>query len=196
MKKSVFLSLAALLLSIASYAQQPVKAEAGVNEIPSAEQIAQRRADRLKQQLLLGQDQYKKVYKLCLEQAEQDVARMKQQQAEREKMAAAMKGILNDAQYERFEQMQASQHGRRHPQGAMHRNAPQSRCDKTAQCHGKPCCDKAGKGTPRGVEKSDGDSVKAGGAKRVMQKGERVRMIGDPRRNQNAYNYIEGAAEN
>lgn len=204
MKKSLFLTIAALLFGIAAYAQQPVESADKAPEMPTAEQIAQRRADRLKKQLLLGQDQYKKVYKLCLEQAEKDVERMKQLKAEKESMQNAMKGILNDAQYERFEQMQdAPRQGRFQHQRGMHH--PQKPCgEKVGKCpegkpccnmEGKPCCDKGGKQAPQ-PKAGDGDSTRAGESKYKLEKGQRMRMVGDPRRNQNAYNYIEGAAEN
>lgn len=196
MKKTLFLTLAALLFGLAAYAQQPVKSDDKVAQMPTAEQIAQRRADRLQQQLLLGKDQYKKVYKLCLEQAERDVARMQQQKAEKESMSKAMKGILNDAQYERFEQIQNTpRYGRFHNHRGMQ---PQQKpcCDKATRCaEAKPCCKKGGQPVPA-KDVAEVNDVKSGSAKYDIQKGDRIRMVGDPRRNQNAYNYIEGAAEN
>lgn len=197
MKKYVFLAIAAILFGFASFAQQPVKPEGNAPQMPSAEQIAQRRADRLQQQLLLGKDQYKKVYKLCLEQAERDVARMQQQKAEKQSMAKAMKGILNEAQYERFEQMQnAPRHGHFGPRGGMNHKPHPANCDNASKCpKGKPYCNKCEQPMPRRDVKAD-DSVKMGEKKYNPQKGERMRMVGDPRRNQNAYNYVEGAAEN
>lgn len=109
MKKSFYLMAVALVISVVSFAQpaQQDKLPARQQrEMPTVEQMARMKADRMKKQLLLGNDQYDKVYKLCLEQAEAELARMKQIKAEQEQMAAKMKGILNEAQYERFEQMQ------------------------------------------------------------------------------------------
>lgn len=60
----------------------------------------------MREQYLLGEDQYDKVYKLCLKQAKQNEARHKEIIAEREQMSKDMKGILNDAQWERYEKNQ------------------------------------------------------------------------------------------
>lgn len=108
MKKRVYMMVAALTMCVASFAQTPQTQDAPAQQkqMPTVEEMARMRADRMKQQLLLSNDQYDKVYKLCLEQAEADQARMKQIKAEREAMAAKMKGLLNETQYERFEQMQ------------------------------------------------------------------------------------------
>lgn len=109
MKKYFCLMAAALMISAASFAQpaqQDRRPAPQPKEMPTVEEMAKMKADRMKQQLLLGKEQYDKVYKLCLEQAEAELARMKQIKAEKERMAAGMKGILNETQYERFEQMQ------------------------------------------------------------------------------------------
>ena len=105
MKKSIIVSLFALLFSVASFAQEaeqkPVEFKA-----PTVEQIAKRRADMMRHQYLLGNDQYDKVYKLCLKQAKKDAARWEEMKKEREQMNKDMKGILNEAQWERYEHNQ------------------------------------------------------------------------------------------
>ena len=106
MKKSIYLSLIALLFSVASFAQEANNEQANERKAPTVEEIAKRRADRLRNELLLGNDQYDKVYKLCLQKAKKDKARQEDMQAEREAFNKNMKGILNEAQNERFEQMQ------------------------------------------------------------------------------------------
>ena len=119
MKKSIYLSLIALLFSVASFAQEANNEQANERKAPTVEEIAKRRADRLRNELLLGNDQYDKVYKLCLQKAKKDKARQEEMQAEREAFNKDMKGILNEAQSERFEQMQKPR--MRGPQPQMQR---------------------------------------------------------------------------
>ena len=106
MKKSIYLSLIAIIFSVASFAQEANKEQTNERKAPTVEEIAKRRADRLRNELLLGNDQYDKVYKLCLAQAKKDKARQEEMKAEKEAFAKDMEGILNEAQNERFEQMQ------------------------------------------------------------------------------------------
>ena len=103
MKKSLFILIAALSVSAAS-AQQAENKQPEPKQAPSAEKMAKMQADRMKQQLLLGNDQYDKVYKLCLKKAQKQIARMEEIKKEQEQMNADMKKILNEAQYERYEQ--------------------------------------------------------------------------------------------
>ena len=131
MKKSIYLSLIALLFSVASFAQEANNEQANERKAPTVEEIAKRRADRLRNELLLGNDQYDKVYKLCLAQAKKDMARREEMKAEKEAFNKNMKGILNEAQSERYEQMQKPR--MRAPQHNMQRrkvdfrNGPQLR---------------------------------------------------------------------
>lgn len=119
MRKSIYLSLIALLFSVASFAQEASNEQTNERKAPTVEEIAKRRADRLRNELLLGNDQYDKVYKLCLQKAKKDKARQEEMQAEREAFNKDMKGILNEAQSERFEQMQKPR--MRGPQPQMQR---------------------------------------------------------------------------
>ena len=105
MKKSIFISIFALLVSVSAFAQEPEK-KAPEFKAPSVEEVAKHRADMMRQQYLLGKDQYDKVYKLCLKQAKKDAERREEMNKEREQMNKEMKGILNDAQWERYEKMQ------------------------------------------------------------------------------------------
>lgn len=131
MKKSIYLSLIALLFSVASFAQEANNEQANERKAPTVEEIAKRRADRLRNELLLGNDQYDKVYKLCLQKAKKDKARQEEMKAEKEAFNKNMKGILNEAQSERYEQMQKPR--MRAPQHNMQRrkvdfrNGPQLR---------------------------------------------------------------------
>ena len=109
MKKSLIISIFALLVSVSAFAQAPEK-KAPEFKAPSVEEVAKRRADMMRQQYLLGKDQYDKVYKLCLKQAKKDAARMEEIKKEREQMNKDMQGILNDAQWEKYEKMQKAPH--------------------------------------------------------------------------------------
>lgn len=106
MKKSIYLIAAALLLSLSSQAQQQNDKADEAKQAPTAEQMAKWQADRMKQQYLLGNDQYDKVYKLCLKRAEKQIARQNEMKKEQQQMNAEMKKILNETQYERYEQNQ------------------------------------------------------------------------------------------
>ena len=119
MRKSIYLSFIALLFSVASFAQEASNEQANERKAPTVEEIAKRRADRLRNELLLGNDQYDKVYKLCLQKAKKDKARQEEMQAEKEAFNKNMKGILNEAQSERYEQMQKPR--MRGPQPQMQR---------------------------------------------------------------------------
>lgn len=131
MRKSIYLSFIALLFSVASFAQEASNEQTNERKAPTVEEIAKRRADRLRNELLLGNDQYDKVYKLCLQKAKKDKARQEEMKAEREAFNKDMKGILNEAQSERYEQMQKPR--MRAPQHNMQRrkvdfrNGPQLR---------------------------------------------------------------------
>lgn len=107
MKKLLFILLATLTVSVVS-AQQAENKQPEPKKAPNAEQMAKMQADRMKQQLLLGNDQYDKVYKLCLKKAQKQIARMEEMKKEQEQMMADMKKILNETQYERY-QMQRNQ---------------------------------------------------------------------------------------
>lgn len=104
MKKAIYLIAIMLIAVVSVSAQESRKPEA--NKKPTAEQIAKFKAERLRKELLLGNDQYDKVYKSCLKQAKEQIKRMEQIAKERKQMNEEMKDILNEAQYERFEKMQ------------------------------------------------------------------------------------------
>lgn len=106
MKKTIIFSLVTLLFTTTLFAQQTQEQNTPEKRVPTVEEIAKRKADHMREQYLLGKDQYDKVYKLCLKQAKKDEARHKEIKSEREQMAKDMKGILNDAQWERYEKNQ------------------------------------------------------------------------------------------
>ena len=105
MKKSIILSLIALMISVAAFAQ-PKPQGAHERKAPSVEEIAKRHADFMQKAYKLDKGQYDKVYKLYLKQAKKNEARMKQIKKEREQMNKGMKGILNQEQWAKYEKMQ------------------------------------------------------------------------------------------
>ena len=106
MKKYLCMMALALMIGAGARAQENVERKNAQKEPPTVEQMAKREADRMRRQLLLGDDQYDKVYKICLKRAEAQRKRMEQMRKERKEESEQMKGILNDAQYERYEQLQ------------------------------------------------------------------------------------------
>ena len=211
MKKSIIITITALLFSVTAFAQQTP--EAPKREMPTVEQIAKRKAERLRQQLLLGDKQYDKVYKLCLAQAEKDVQRMQQMKAEKEQMAADMKGILNEAQYEKFVQMQNPPRFKKFP---PRRDMPQwgDKCDKKggnacdkATCDKATCdkatCDKKCKNGKKCDKQGDKGADTRGTAGERVRPERRVAVelteglpaVEDQHRNKHAYHYSEGATD-
>ncbi|MBQ1958343.1 MAG: hypothetical protein II353_05725 [Alistipes sp.] len=133
MKKTIIISLVSLFLSTSIFAQQAEEQKLPEKQAPTVEQIAKRNADRMREQYLLGKDQYDKVYKLCLKQAKKDEARHKEIKSEREQMAKDMKGILNDAQWERYEKNQKRPAMLRHQkQGPQQRGFMMRQANKRA----------------------------------------------------------------
>lgn len=106
MKKRIYFIAIMLMATITVSAQEQSNDAKQQGQAPTAEQIAKFKADKMKKELLLGNDQYEKVYKVCLKQAKEQIKRMKQIEAERKQMRDEMKGILNEAQYEHFVKMQ------------------------------------------------------------------------------------------
>ena len=126
MKKYLFVMALSLVMGAAAYAQEaPEQTER--KDPPTVEEMAKMKADRMKRQLLLGNDQYDKVYKLCLKQAEAQRKLMEQMKKEQDEMSQQMRGILNEAQYERYEQLQSFRKDRRMPARSDGRFAPARR---------------------------------------------------------------------
>ena len=154
MKKYLCMMALTLVMGAAA-AQEPDQQQP--RQAPTVEQMAKMKADRMKQQLLLGDDQYDKVYKLCLKQSEAQQKRMEQMKKEQEEMSQQMKGILNDAQYERYEQLQSAR---------MHRRMQGN--------NGKP---RFGMGRPAGMD-NDGMAPAP-----MRKKGPTIDVRNDPHRN-------------
>ena len=91
MKKKIFAAVTALCLMAGTsvFAQQQNKSDAP-KERPTAEQMAQRKTDRMTEQLKLTEAQAKQVYAINL-------AQIKEMIAQREKMEAARKAEADAA---------------------------------------------------------------------------------------------------
>lgn len=129
MKRSI-LFVAALFLSISLHAQQTTEQQQQQPQAKqplTAEEIAKKQAEHMKQRFMLGEDQYDKVYKACLKRAQQQVERRKQMEAEKEAFAKDMKGILNETQYAHFEKAQQRNVGKQGGKFAQRRGQMQGR---------------------------------------------------------------------
>ena len=103
MKKVIYLIAIMLVAAISVSAQAPVRHN--VMQKPSAEQIAKNKAERMRKELALDNNQYKKVYKVYFKQAKEQAKRMEKMQKERKKLEMEMKVILNEVQYKRYLEM-------------------------------------------------------------------------------------------
>ena len=103
MKKVIYLIAIMLVAAISVSAQAPVRPNA--MQKPSAEQIAKNKAERMRKELVLDNNQYNKVYKLYFKQAKEQARRMEKMEKERKKMEMEMKVILNEVQYKRYIEM-------------------------------------------------------------------------------------------
>ena len=92
-----------LVAAISVSAQAPVRHN--VMQKPSAEQIAKNKAERMRKELALDNNQYNKVYKVYFKQAKEQAKRMEKMEKERKKLEMEMKVILNEVQYKRYLEM-------------------------------------------------------------------------------------------
>ena len=143
MKKVIYLIAIMLVAAISVSAQAPIRHNA--MQKPSAEQIAKQRAERMRKELALDNNQYNKVYKIYFKQAKEQAKRMEKMQKERKKFEMEMKVILNDVQYKRYLEMKrparynkrpAQKMGFNKPDGAL-KPAPHKEF-KSRPMHGKP----------------------------------------------------------
>lgn len=107
MKKGIICIMLAMAISATASAQNkdernaPRPAHKPAKEL-SIEDIAKQRADRMRRELLLGNEQYDKVYKLMLKKVEKENRRKAEAKAEDEALNKDMAKILNEAQLERY----------------------------------------------------------------------------------------------
>ena len=92
-------------------------------ERPTAEQMAQRKTDRMVEKLNLNEDQSKQLYELNLQEVKDMQAQHERMRAARKAKAEKMQKILTPEQFEQWKQMQGPKPGMGHgPQ--MERDAP------------------------------------------------------------------------
>ncbi len=188
--KTRFYLLAVILMASITISAQGRNIHKEGKRIPSVEQIAKHKAEMMRRELLLGNEQYDKVYKICLKQAKEQVKRMKQVEAERKQMKAEMKGILNEAQYKRFEQMHQRHmhHKNMHRKGhnakfndkrGFERNTPPANFHRPPKYMGesplKPAPEGSFRPRPKQWEPAQGG----------------IEMYGDPKKDKNMYKDIQ-----
>lgn len=105
MKKSIIISIIALLISVVSFAQNTAH-KSKEHKAPSVEQIAKFNADHKRKVLNLNDTQYQKLYKLYLKQAKKQKAQMAKMKKEHEKMNAQLKKIFTAEQWVKYEKIQ------------------------------------------------------------------------------------------
>lgn len=120
--KKIFFTLITVMISIVSFAQQPV----GQRREFKPEDTAKRRADQVKEAAKINDEQYKKVYGLFFEQAKAWQEKMKEaqqgggrpqfnreeMQKQREATTKALKEILTEEQYQAYEKAEKERRGR------------------------------------------------------------------------------------
>lgn len=143
MKKVIYLIAIMLVAAISVSAQTPIRHNA--MQKPSAEQIAKQRAERMRKELALDNNQYNKVYKVYFKQAKEQAKRMEKMQKERKKFEMEMKVILNDVQYKRYLEMKRPARYNKRPAHKMGFNKPDGALKpaphinfKSRPMHGKP----------------------------------------------------------
>ena len=143
MKKVIYLIAIMLVAAISVSAQAPIRHNA--MQKPSAEQIAKQRAERMRKELALDNNQYNKVYKVYFKQAKEQAKRMEKMQKERKKFEMDMKVILNDVQYKRYLEMKRPARYNKRPAHKMGFNKPDGAQKpaprinfKSRPMHGKP----------------------------------------------------------
>ena len=136
MKKKIFAAAMALCLmaGTSAFAQQQNKPEAP-KERPTGEQMAQRKTDRMTEQLKLNEAQAKQVYAINLAQVREMIAQREKMEAARKAEAEKMKSILTTEQFVQWSQMQAPRPGQRG-------HGPQMMKKGDRRGGGKECCDK------------------------------------------------------
>ena len=107
MKKRIFAVAAALCLlaGTGAFAQDSKKAPM-MKERPTAEQMAQRKTERMTEKLNLSEKQSKQLYEVNLQDIKEMQAQAEQMRAYRKTQAEKMKGILTPEQFEQWKQMQ------------------------------------------------------------------------------------------
>lgn len=121
-----------LLAGTGAFAQNQNK-ERMRREMPTAEQMAQRKADRMKEKLNLTEAQTKQIYDYNLQQVKEMQSMREQMRAARQAEDEKMKSILTPEQYTQWKQAQGPECS---PRGREARKG--HGCKQRAACD-KPC---------------------------------------------------------
>lgn len=130
MKKKIFAAAVALCLMAGTGAfAQNQNQQRMRRDMPTAEQMAQRKTDRMKEKLNLTEEQTKQVYDYNLQEVKQMQSMREQMRAARQAEAEKMKSILTPEQYKQWTEAQGPKCGRGHEmrKGRGHKGAD---CDK------------------------------------------------------------------
>lgn len=193
MKKNLICIMICIAIGASAMAQQkakPAQQPKPVKEL-SAEDIAKQRAERMRKELLLGNEQYDKVYKLLVKQAEKDIQRMKEAKAQSEALDKDMAKILNEAQLERYNDNKRPKFRRAMQRGRM----PQM--GRGRFCRFQPM-HKAPKFGRKPAIQPTADSAKAMKTMPINKlrpndsTGKAIEMKGDRKMNNNLYKIQEG----
>lgn len=122
-----------LLAGTSAFAQDSKRAPR-TKERPTAEQMAQRKTDRMVEKLNLNEDQSKQLYELNLQEVKDMQAQHEQMRAARKAQAEKMKKILTPEQFGQWQQMQGPKPGMR--------PGPQMKEGKGCDCKQGKKCDK------------------------------------------------------
>lgn len=143
MKKKIFAAVMALCMMAGTsvFAQQPMKAPMG-KERPTAEQMAERKTQRMTQKLNLTQEQSKKLYDLNLQEVKQMQSMREQMRAARQAQDARMKELLTPEQYAQWQEMQGARHCMKDGKMGRKGDCDKDRGRKDGRKGGKPCCGK------------------------------------------------------
>lgn len=107
MKKRIIVVAATLsLICVTGVLAQEPAAPATPPTPPTPEQMAQKKTERLTEQLKLTDDQAGKVYDVCLKQSKEQQELFKKMVALRKEQAEQMKSILTTEQFAQWSQMQ------------------------------------------------------------------------------------------
>lgn len=141
MKKSIFAVVATLGMMIGTgvCAQNTQQQSRMMKNRPTAEQMAQRQTDRMKEKLALTDAQTKQIYAYNLQQIKEMQTLREQMRTARQAEAAKMKSILTDEQFEKWQEMQGCYKGH----GKMQKgDGKAGKCGQNAKKGGKgACCD-------------------------------------------------------
>lgn len=130
MKKKIFAALAVLCLLAGSGAFAQEK-KMMPKERPTAEQIAQRRTEKMTEQLKLSEAQAKQVYDLNLQQAQNMQTRHEQSASERKAWADKVDGVLTPEQQQAWKQHQLQRReNMKAKRGQQDKSCKGSQCDK------------------------------------------------------------------